>query len=188
MPRNELHWNSDAGGGLPINKEFWAGFAIYFPNWVESSPSVLLTQWHQGGPTVNPLFMMRVNGNKLVTEIRHNGSANPTQSGNTTHVQEMASGLPHGVWHYFVINAKISHNPANKPFVHIWRNGTQILNYNAPIGFNSTGYTPFMKIGFYPVGGASGQNGREMLVKRLAYTIDESYSEADIRSFLATAR
>lgn len=150
-PRCELGFSPTQAGKLPLGQELWFAFGIHLPAWQASPDAQIVAQWHVSNTTtvLNPLLALIVKGSDLFVEARYNANASPTIATTSTPINLRSAGLPTTRWTYFVVHAKISTDSQQGPFLRIWRDGRQLVNYAGPLGYNIPGHVPYGKLGHY---------------------------------------
>lgn len=191
-PRCELGVSATQPGRLQIGKDFWFAFGVRLDKWVISPEEQILAQIHQadGSVALNPILALSVMGDKFNISLRQNTNSIIAKSSTTTVNAWSKSGLPTAGWTYFVIKAKISSDTNVKPYVQIWKDGIQIVDYKGPFGYNTPTIPPFAKIGHYQWGGSSNPWSATALTKTVLFRTptfvnDKTgavYSEPDVRA------
>ncbi len=139
---------------LPRGETFWQAVRLRHGDWSGTSDNQIVFQWHSGnhsgsGPS-GPILAFYVIGDTMKIVTRHDGSSSPSNdtSNTTTHLQE--SDTPSaGAWVDLVIQANITPFHDDGGFLRIWRDGTLIVDYVGPIGYNEPGYQDYAKLGLY---------------------------------------
>lgn len=150
-PRCEMTFSPTQAGRLPVGQDFWFAFGLHLPGWKTSSDEQIIAQWHQanGSVPLNPFFAISVQGDGVRFQARQDGSESVSKATVAQPIDFLAPGLPIKNWAYFVVKARISPDPAKRPFLQVWRNGALLLNYSGPLGYNISSSAPFAKIGHY---------------------------------------
>ncbi len=136
---------------IPRNEVVWQSFSVYIDDWSQTKDQQIFAQWHDGGNGPGglvPLLGFYLRGDQLRIIGRLN--AGPDISNQTTETFDLhrKSGFPFGQWVDYVIKAKISVDPADEPFVRVWQDGNQIVNFEGPIGY-ALEADDYAKLGFY---------------------------------------
>ncbi len=190
-PRCELSASPTRKGRLPINETFWFAVGFSLPNWTATSDAQIIAQWHVdgGGIALSPLLALSVQGDKLGLILRHNANY-PVSMATTVDVVALDTAtLPINKWTYLVFKARLSTNKADGPFLQVWQDGRQVVNYSGPIGYNLSDNAPFAKLGFYHWIESSNRwpvdvPTRTVLVRTPIIVSDKagSYQEPDLRA------
>ena len=141
--------NAVIGGtdGARIGTEQWYGFSSLIPgDWVSDPAWVVLTDWHSTSDLAQSL-QIELDGSNLIIQ---------SFSGSITEPHIIHYQLPsfletyRASWVDWVVHAKWS--LGEDGFIHVWMNGTQVVNYKGrtlPVGSIAA---PYWKIGpTYPV-------------------------------------
>ncbi|MCP3993345.1 MAG: hypothetical protein GY724_30050 [Actinomycetia bacterium] len=136
---------------LEHDEVIWQSFSIRHTELSGSSDKQIIAQWHDGDHTRSktPFLAWYVQGGRLEIVGRHNASTEPKNETSTTHSLFVDNSYEGETWTDYVIQSRISHDPAQDPFVRIWRNGQLIVDYAGPLGYNQPGVTDYAKLGFY---------------------------------------
>ena len=195
-PNCVVGWPPGGSGGLPVGETFWLTFGLHLPSWTTVPEESVIAQWHQAGPSGQPLMALSAKGGQLVLTVRHNASATPSPATNTTQVYTLPGSLPVGDWTSIVIKARISADGTQAPFLTLWRDGQQLVDHRGPVGYRTGAEKPFAMLGLDTWGHASGPNKwsagaptKAVLLARPTFVKDTggSYTEADLRAHVAPA-
>ena len=195
-PNCVVGWPPGGAGGLPVGETFWLTFGLHLPSWTTVPEESVIAQWHQAGPSGQALMALSVKGGQLVLTVRHNPSAAPSPGTNSVQVFPLPGSLPIGDWASIVIKARISHDATAAPFLTLWRDGQQLVDYRGPLGFHAGTHKPFAMLGLDTWGHASGPNKwsasaptKAVLLARPSFVKDAggSYAEPDLRAHVAPA-
>ncbi len=150
-PRCEMTFSPSFGGKLPVNQDVWFAFGIRLNDWVATTDEQILMQWHwsNGSIPLGPFLTLALKGGKLQIDSKANAAYPPTVASTTSRVHWTNGAVPSNVWTYFVVKARISPHAVHNPYLKVWRDGTQIVNYAGPFGYNYPEVTPYVKIGHY---------------------------------------
>jgi hypothetical protein len=190
-PRCEMTFSPSFGGKLPVNQDIWFAFGIRLKDWVPTTDEQILMQWHWSNGTIplGPFLTLALKGGKLQIDSKANAAYPPTVASTTTRVHWTNGAVPSNVWSYFVVKARISPHAVHNPYLKVWRDGTQIVNYSGPFGYNYPEVTPYAKIGHYQWVAAyntwiSAASTKTILVRTPALINDTTglYTEYDVRS------
>ena len=190
-PRCEMTFSPSFGGKLPVNQDVWFAFGIRLKDWVPTTDEQILMQWHWSNGTIplGPFLTLALKGGKLQIDSKANAAYPPTVASTTTRVHWTNGAVPSNVWSYFVVKARISPHAVHNPYLKVWRDGTQIVNYAGPFGYNYPEVTPYVKIGHYQWVAAyntwiSAASTKTILVRTPALINDPTglYTEYDVRS------
>ena len=151
-PRCELVSYPTPASALPRGQTFWMAFSFWADDWSGSIDEQVISQFHTQEPRkilLNPLFALVVRGSELRVEIRHNDRQIPDQA-STQLVTVARQALPVRQWVTAVVQARISTDPAQAPFLRLWLNNTLAADYTGPLGYilPLDGYT-YAKVGIY---------------------------------------
>lgn len=190
-PRCEMTFSPSFGGKLPVNQDIWFAFGIRLKDWVPTTDEQILMQWHwsNGSIPLGPFLTLALKGGKLQIDSKANAAYPPTAASTTSRVHWTNGAVPSNVWTYFVVKARISPHTVHNPYLKVWRDGTQIVNYAGPFGYNYPEVTPYVKIGHYQWVAAynnwiSAASTKTILVRTPALINDTTglYTEYDVRS------
>ena len=190
-PRCEMTFSPSFGGKLPVNQDIWFAFGIRLKDWVPTTDEQILMQWHwsNGSIPLGPFLTLALKGGKLQIDSKANAAYPPTVASTTSRVHWTNGAVPSNVWTYFVVKARISPHTSHNPYLKVWRDGTQIVNYAGPFGYNYPEVTPYVKIGHYQWVAAynnwiSAASTKTILVRTPALINDTTglYTEYDVRS------
>ncbi len=187
-PRCEMTFSPSFGGKLPVKQDVWFAFGMRFQDWTSSTDEQVLMQWHwsNGSIPVGPFLALAMKGGKLQIDSKANAAYPPSPT-TTTSTMHWTGAVTPNSWSYFVVKARISPNPADAPYLQVWRDGVQIVNHQGPFGYNYPEATPYVKIGHYQwLAGntwSSSARTKTILVRTPALINDTTgkYTEADIR-------
>lgn len=192
-PRCEITFSPTQAGRLPVGRDFWFAFGLLLPGWTPSADEQIVAQWHQANGTVplNPFFAISVQGQALRFQARQDGSESVSKATVIQPIDFQSPGLPIKAWSYFVVHARISPDPADKPYLQLWRDGVQLFNYQGPLGYNISASAPFAKIGHYHWIDASNPwpaatPSRTVLFRAPSFVLDETgaYGPDDLRGYV----
>jgi hypothetical protein len=188
-PRCEMTFSPTFGGKLPVKQDVWFAFGMRFQDWTSSTDEQVLMQWHwsNGSIPIGPFLALAMKGGKLQIDSKAN-AAYPPAAATTTSTVHWNGDVKPNTWSYFVVKARISPNPADAPYLQVWRDGTQIVNHQGPLGYNYPEVTPYVKVGHYQWIAsyntwAASAATKTVLVRTPALINDTTgkYTEADIR-------
>jgi hypothetical protein len=190
-PRCEMIFSPSFGGKLPVNQDVWFAFGIRLKDWVNTTDEQILMQWHwsNGSIPLGPFLALSLKGGKLHIDSKANAAYPPKASSTTSRVHWTNGTVTSNTWTYFVVKARISPHTGHNPYLKVWRDGVQVVNYAGPLGYNYPEVTPYVKIGHYQWVAAynnwiSAASTKTILVRTPALINDPSglYTEFDIRS------
>lgn len=148
-PRCETTFSPGATS-MPQGRVFWHAFAIHIPDWRRTTDEQQLMQWHAGDTTnLQPIYSLLVRGSQMRLILRYDTSAMPTRQTTVTRVLWSANTWPPNTWITVVTRALVSPNSAANPMISTWINGTQVVNYRGPVGYNTPTAQPYLKHGLY---------------------------------------
>ena len=190
-PRCEMIFSPSFGGKLPVNQDVWFAFGIRLKDWVNTTDEQILMQWHwsNGSIPLGPFLALSLKGGKLHIDSKANAAYPPKASSTTSRVHWTNGTVTSNTWTYFVVKARISPHTGHNPYLKVWRDGVQVVNYAGPLGYNYPEVTPYVKIGHYQWVAAynnwiSAASTKTILVRTPALINDPTglYTEFDIRS------
>jgi hypothetical protein len=190
-PRCEMIFSPSFGGKLPVNQDVWFAFGIRLKDWVNTTDEQILMQWHwsNGSIPLGPFLALSLKGGKLHIDSKANAAYPPKASTTTSRVHWTNGTVTSNTWTYFVVKARISPHTGHNPYLKVWRDGVQVVNYAGPLGYNYPEVTPYVKIGHYQWVAAynnwiSAAATKTILVRTPALINDPTglYTEFDIRS------
>ena len=188
-PRCEMTFSPNFAGKLPVKQDVWFAFGMRFQDWTSSTDEQVLAQWHwsNGSIPVGPFLALAIKGGRLQIDSKANAAYPPSPATTTSTVHWTGDVTPNS-WSYFVVKARISPNPADAPYLQVWRDGVQIVNHRGPFGYNYPEVTPYVKIGHYQWvtsynTWSNTARTKTVLVRSPALINDTTgrYTEADIR-------
>lgn len=172
---------------LPQRQTFWYSLSVLVESGADSSgDDQLISQWHTQG--YNPFMGLYLSGGKLRLSIRYDTAPNGSRAMPVVLTPWSDSAKTPRRWMTFIFQGRISPFVADKPFLKVWRDGQQVVNYTGPVGYNST-QLPYAKVGFY-----SWNDGnvwdvttpvRTVFVRRAAILRDSEarFNEATVRAW-----
>jgi hypothetical protein len=192
--RCEMLASPTQGAALPSRQNFWFAVGLYLPDWVAARDETIVTQFHSsaGSIPLNPFVALSIRGSSFHLSVRHNASATPAKETTVVANYGFEEPLPVNRWVRFVVQARISHSPEDRPFLRLWQDGVLKVNHLGPVGYASVD-TQYVKLGLYHWNGEANQwqpeaKTRTALVINPALIRDarERYGEADIRRYIYT--
>lgn len=136
--------------GLPIRSVFWHAFAVFIPDWRNTTDEQQLAQWHAGDTSgLQPIYALLVRDGQMRLVLRYSTADSPTSSTVRTQVLWSSTSWQPKQWFTFVTKAKVSANSADDPFIQTWVNGSQVVNYRGPVGYRQPTAQPYVKHGVY---------------------------------------
>lgn len=152
-PRCEISFKQPSQA-LPRNQVLWHAFSLWIDDWSTASDMIAVSQWFHSmtGAGLNPPFVIVARGNRLTGQVRHSQSTTKMtkKDQDMVRVFDLDGGF-YKTWLNFVIQAKVSPDPADKGFMKIWLNGKQISDYQGPIGYAVPGARELVVHGNYPL-------------------------------------
>lgn len=133
--------------GLPLREPVWFAVSLRVTDGrLTRGEDRLLFQWHANG--FNPFVALLLQDGRLRLETRHHGPGQGDDRDATLSTpwrdrQEVSDG-----WMEFVVQARVSPDPEDQPFLRVWRNGELIVDRAAPLGYRSSAL-PYAKVGYY---------------------------------------
>ena len=171
------------------DKVYWVALSAYVHDWGTLSSgdsSVLGTQLHSGDNSrgLSPAFSIVSNGGRTFQVYAlHSTSSSPSQ-GTTTTTRSPQFALPFERWVDFVFKFKL--NTKGSGFLQVWMDGTQIVDYQGSLGFNTPGYKDYAKFGYYNWSSAF-NSPRKVLLRSPVTVADPTgakYKPEDLRAFV----
>lgn len=168
-------WSS-RGATVLRGVDYWIAFAIKFdPDMFGSgNGGASLVDFHQvpdSGENWLPSTLAMMSGDNSISFVARWDSGQPTISSNPPTKHLWSESAPSTTqWHRFVMKVRLHWDPAQKPYVRIWRalgNGPlqQIANYEGPNDYNNIApYVP-QKFGLYRWDSWSGKPTRTIYTK-----------------------
>ena len=148
--RCEIAFSPGGTTGLPLNSLFWHAFALRIPDWRYTNDEQQLAQWHAGDTSgLLPIYQLLVRGTEMRLILRYDTSAIPSRNTTKTLVVWRTTNWTPNQWLTLVTQALVSTNINAGPFVRTWINGTQVVNYKGPVGYNQPDALPYVKHGIY---------------------------------------
>lgn len=150
-PRCEITYSPSFAGKLPVNQDLWFAFGVRLQDWVSTTDEQILMQWHwsNGSIALGPFLALALKGGKLTIDSKSNNNYPPSAATTTSRVHWSNGAPPVNAWSYFVVKARISPRSSDGPYLKVWRDGTQIVNYQGPLGYNYPEVAPYLKFGHY---------------------------------------
>lgn len=137
---------------LPNGEDFWWAMSFWADDWSGSQDEQLIAQFHVQEPSnspLNPFFALVVRGNSMRVELRHNSRALATRTAPQL-VTAARLRMPVRQWVTAVVQARISADEKNFPFLRLWLNNILIADYTGPLGYLlPTGGVSYAKAGIY---------------------------------------
>lgn len=151
-PRCELLAYPMPASALPQAQNFWFAFSFWANDWAGTTDEQLIAQFHIQEPRkllLNPFFALVVRGDELRVELRHNARDIPDKA-STRLVTPRRLTMPTRRWVTAVVQARLSNDPDQGPFVRLWLDGEQIVDYAGPVGYVlPPGAYAYPKVGLY---------------------------------------
>jgi hypothetical protein len=147
-PRAELGMEPQ----IQLQKEYWYGFANFFPTTYESDPATeIIAQW-QAMPDISrgenwrsPPLGLEIKADRYKLAIRW-ASAPVNDASNTSTDYLDLGPVVHNQWNDWVFHIKWGYNSGT---IQVWNNGKLIIErVGKPIGYNDILY-PYLKLGIY---------------------------------------
>lgn len=151
-PRCELIAYPMPGSALPQGQNFWLAFSFWADDWAGTADEQLIAQMHVQEPRntlLNPFVALVVRGGELRLEVRYSKATPPDKA--STHLMTAARmAMPVRQWTTAVIQARISTQASQAPFLRMWLNGRLVADYAGPLGYIlPTGGFSYHKVGVY---------------------------------------
>lgn len=153
-PRCEVGFQRD-DQALPRGQVFWHAFSMWIENWGSTTDRMSIAQWYHGlqGAGLNPPLTIVVSGKSMWADVRYSTATESMSSSDQVlqKVFQITDGSFYGRWVSVVIQAKISPVAGEGGFMRVYVNGTQLGNYNGPIGYAVDGAAEEVVHGVYPL-------------------------------------
>lgn len=151
-PRCELVSYPMAESALPSGQTFWWALSFWADDWSGSHDEQLIAQFHVQEPRnllLNPFFGLVVRGNALRVELRYNPLDLPSQA-STQLITAARLAMPVRQWVTAVVQARMTTDAAQAPFLRLWLNGALVADYTGPLGYVlPPGGLAYAKAGIY---------------------------------------
>lgn len=149
--RCEMSFPASAAAGIPRKSVFWHAFAVKLPDWSLTTDEQAIAQWHAGDTSggLLPVYTLLVRGKAMRIVLRYDTAAVPSRAGSRAIVVWSTPNAPINQWVTVVTQALVSQNAADMPFVKTWLNGTQVVDYAGPLGYNQPAVQSYAKQGIY---------------------------------------
>ena len=193
-PRCEILSYPVAGSAIPANTAFWFAVSMWVDDWTGSSDEQILAQMHISDPRnilLNPFFALVLRGSELRVELRHNALETPSQA-TTTLVTPARLTLPTRRWVTVTINARMATEASLQPFVRVWLDDRQIVDYRGLWGYVMQPATlAYAKAGLYHWTSGNAWDAaaplREMMIGSMALISDtaQRYERAAVAASVA---
>ncbi|NBQ91251.1 MAG: hypothetical protein EBT24_11070 [Betaproteobacteria bacterium] len=190
--RCETAFNSSISG-LPRGRLFWHAYSVYLPDWRSTNDEQQLAQWHAGDTSgLQPIYALLSRDGQMRLVMRTSSSPTPTPSTVSTQVLWSTNSWVPNQWITVVTQALVSTDPAASPFIRTWINGSLVVNYKGPVGYNQPTAQPYVKHGIYHWTNLNPWDmhlpQRNVLFRRAALVLDpnRSYTAADLGLFVNT--
>lgn len=136
-----------------MGKEYWYGISMLIPSdFPEHDNRNVVMQWHAtrdkylGESSRSPVLAFRYRSGILSITVRHSSKQIQNSNDGIHKVIYEQHNYTKGVWNDFIINSKWSYE--DDGFVNVWLNGTKIVNYKGPVGYNDA-VGPYFNFGIY---------------------------------------
>jgi len=137
--------------GLPANEDYWWAVDIQAEDWTATASNdwQSLWQWHDAyGGGLPPFLALLTHGNEMLIELTYDLNSKPSHSTLQRRRPWVIKNWTPNKWMRFIVKArKDLVNPANS-YVSIWLDGTQIVDYHGPFGYNVP-QMDYAKVGIY---------------------------------------
>jgi hypothetical protein len=137
--------------GLPANENNWWGVAVRQEDWSPSARSndyQILWQWHDAyGGDLPPFLNLAAKGNQWSLQATYDTNSTPSNS-TLTKMTLWTGTITPNTWQRFIVKARKDMTTPSNSFVQIWLNGTQIVNYHGPFGYQ-VAQMDYAKVGIY---------------------------------------
>lgn len=193
-PRCEILSYPMVGSAIPANTAFWFAVSMWVDDWAGSSDEQILAQMHISDPRnilLNPFFALVLRGSDLRVELRHNALETPSQA-TTTLVTPARLTLPTRRWVTVTINARMATEASLQPFVRVWLDDRQIVDYRGLWGYVMQPATlAYAKAGLYHWTSGNAWDAaaplREMMIGSMALISDatQRYERATVAASVA---
>jgi hypothetical protein len=177
---------------IELDKVYWIALGVYVYDWgllALEDRALFATQIHSGDNSLglSPSFSIYTvaSGRNFKVQARWSTSESPTP-GNSVAANYAEQPIPFGRWIDFVF--KFKHNTAGSGFLQVWMDGTQIVDHQGNLGFNTPGYQDYAKFGYYNWSSAM-NSARKVLLRSPTLVADPTgkYSADDLRAHIQPA-
>jgi hypothetical protein len=183
-----------AANNIEMDQVYWLALSTYVYDWgtLAANDSALFgMQLHSGNNNLDLSPSISINttnsGRNFNISVLHSTASTPSQS-NTVKAKYADQPIPFGRWVDWVFKLKQSLSGAG--FVQVWMDGTQIVDHQGNVGFNTPGYVDYLKFGYYNwSGSAMGATARKVLLRSPTLVADPTgkYAAEDLRAHLHPA-
>jgi hypothetical protein len=138
-----------SGVPLPVRKEFTFGLSVRPGAWRSAADDQAI--WQIKGideDPGNPPLEAYVSGGAMVVTARYNLNDPPLQASNTAVELWRDDAWAENTWRAFVVQFRLGWGAADAPYVRIWVDGVQVVDYSGLFGYNTDPYAYF-KCGIY---------------------------------------
>jgi hypothetical protein len=180
-----------SSSGLPRGRVFWHAYSVYLPDWRSTNDEQQLTQWHAGDTSgLQPIYALLSRDGQMRLVMRSSTAPNPTPATVRTQVLWSTNSWLPNQWITVVTQALVSTDPAAAPFIQTWINGSLVVNYKGPVGYNQPTAQPYVKHGVYHWTNLNPWDlrlpQRDVLFRRAALVLDPGrvYTATDLAAFV----
>lgn len=139
--------------GLKANETYWWAVAVKAEDWSSTVRNnendwQILWQWHDfGGPGLPPYLALHAKGNRWFMQLAYDTNATPSNS-TLKKLWPWQAEMRPGTWNRFIVKARKDLTTRENSFVQVWLNGTLIVDYHGPLGYNLPD-ADYPKVGLY---------------------------------------
>ena len=155
VERSELRGPVDATNPSRFGAETWTAYQFRIePGTPGTAGWVVIGDWHvrpdqeDTGIMSSPWQLELRRGDILVFDIRASSQKPVLNNAPENHIYTSPGPVARGVWHALVSVTDFDWRPDGTGGVTVWLDGTRIVDYNGPFGYN-TKRAPYFKFGIY---------------------------------------
>ncbi|MGE5639334.1 MAG: Ig-like domain-containing protein [Clostridia bacterium] len=178
---------------IQLDTTYWVAYSVYVYNWgtlQSGDESLFGTQVHSSRTDLglSPAFTVATfDGSTMRISVQYSTSSSPTTS-NTVTIKypdwsQPGIAIPFGRWVDFVF--KFRESQSSSGFLQAWIDGSQVVNYSGPLGYNTPGYLDYFKFGYY--NWSTFNSSRKVLLRSPVVVQDPTgskYQASDLRSYV----
>ena len=156
VERSEVHGPTDASNPATIGAPVWTAYQFRVePGPLSTGTWVVLGDWHVrpdlGDTAVmsSPWQLELRKDDILVFDVRVSPNPRPVRANAPEwHIYTAPTSIARGRWYSIVSVTRFDWRPKGEGGVTVWLDGTQIVNYHGPFGYD-TANPPYFKFGIY---------------------------------------
>jgi hypothetical protein len=152
--RSELAGPIDATNPGAFDTNVWTAYQFRVQRGARvTSPWVVLGDWHMlpdpGDIGAGSSWQLELDAGDILGFETRTSTEKPIVDGPHMHyIWKSAAPVSRGVWHSLVSRAIFDWRPDGNGAIDVWLDGTQIIRYRGPVGYNTT-RPPYFKFGVY---------------------------------------